>query len=174
MVLDRSVQLYFSDKRTVGTASPEGLRNCAHFGVQPPASMHADSCRILRFFDVWCLISQPHANCWGFFRIEIVQHELTVFRSPVKYIRFRQVRIWSAPYSRILHVLFAGQILHKQLLNLLKSTVCKSTPSFLDTALAGKCALCSTHVLKSVPEHTPYTTNTLTLISHPVCNIRMH
>ena len=37
------------------------------------------------------------------------------------------------------------------------------TPSFLDTALAGKCALCSTHVLKSVPEHTPYTTNTLTL-----------
>ena len=42
---------------------------------------------------------------------------------------------------------------------------CKSTPSFLDTALAGKCALCSTHVLASVPEHTPYTTNTLT-ISH--------
>ena len=37
--------------------------------------------RILRFFDVWCLISQLPANCWGFFRIEIVQHELTVFRS---------------------------------------------------------------------------------------------
>ena len=110
MVLYRYVQLYLSDKRTVGTASGGGLRNCAHFGVQPPASMHADSCRILRFFDVWCLISQPHANCWGFFRIEIVQHELTVFRSLWNLVQFRQLAIWSASYSSRTQYLWYKQL----------------------------------------------------------------
>ena len=56
-------------------------------------------------------------------------------------------------------------ILSTNTTNTIKYRKCKSTPSFLDTALAGKCVLCSTHVLASVPEHTPYTTNTLT-ISH--------
>lgn len=46
----------------------------------------------------------------------------------------------------ILHVLFTGQILHKQLLNLLKSTVYTIT----------NVARCSARQLRAPPQHSPY------------------
>ena len=45
-----------------------------------------------------------------------------------------------------LHVLFTGQILHKQLLNLLKSTVYTIT----------NVARCSARQLRAPPQHSPY------------------